>query len=86
MNTQLKSIRFPKKVVETLDEYSKIRYGTSFSKLIVHMAIEKVDEINKEHISNLVNDYQEIENAIENGEAKTYDTEEDVQDLLDSWK
>lgn len=45
MDTTLKGIRFPKNVVEILDSYARDRFGMTFSKYMVHLAVQKCSEI-----------------------------------------
>jgi hypothetical protein len=91
-STELKSIRFPKAVVEILDSYSRKEFGLPFSKFILHMAVEKVDEIKKEKYSipldllQLITSYYEVEKQIKEGSAKPLRTKKEISNLLDSWK
>ncbi len=85
MSTKLKSIRFPNTVVSVLDDYSKKNYGISFSKYIVHLAIDKVEEINSTSIS-LQDIFEESENDIVSGNALILKDEESVKSYLNSLK
>jgi len=90
MKTTLKSIRFPKVLVDTLEEYSETNFGMSFSKYMIHLSMEKVAEIKKGEqasvLQDMIRSYLDIESQIENGEITPLSTESEVQELLDSWK
>ncbi len=45
MDTALKGIRFPKPVIMILDTYARDHFGMTFSKYIVHLAIQKCSEL-----------------------------------------
>jgi len=86
MDTELKSIRFPKLVVEKLDNYSKKNFGIPFSRFIVHIALEKIDAIKKDELelqSSLINSYLEVEEQMRNKKIKPLKT---VQSKLEEWK
>ena len=87
--TQLKSIRFPKIVINDLDKYAREEFGIPFSRYIVFLATDKLNEIKKTKTSipiSLISSYLEAEVQLKNGVAEPLQTDEEIKKLLEDWK